>query len=405
MAFHMLLMADLDPEFAKAQLLLLLREWYMHPNGQLPAYESGWSAVNPPVHAWSVWHVYRKGISEGDVGDLDLLERAFQKLLLNFTWWVNRNDKDGRNLFNGGFLGLDNICIFNRSETLPDGTKLNQADATAWVGLLCSVMLQVSLELARHCSKTYEDIASKFFEHYVAIMAAINTLDGTGLWNEEDGFYFDQVSTFGQAPEAIRARTIVGIVPLFAVCVLKRDTLEGLDGFKKRMDWFLKHKPHLADYLQETRSADPALHGSHWIASVPKERFARIVSRLFDEAESCPHIAFARCRSSPRLPVLDDALRQDFSPEIRSGFGTLNSSIFELFFEIASLDGSRTQDLVSGVLQEDTPAIEGFALLVLFTARQRRQCEKELFARRKQFEQVAEIIDRSCDAILRLSSG
>ncbi len=285
LAFHMIPMAQIDPEFAKAQLLLLLREWYMHPNGQLPAYESNFSAVNPPVHAWAVWHVYRSGSGQDGVGDLDFLERAFQKLMLNFTWWVNRNDAQGRNLFNGGFLGLDNIGVFDRSEMLPGGATLNQADATAWMGLYCSVMLQIALELARHRSTAYEDIASKFFEHYVGVIDAINNFGGTGLWNEEDGFYFDQLNFSDKSIAPLRVRTVVGIVPLFAVCILQRDTVAGLKGFLKRLDWFLDHKPHLSSYVLDTRTEQPELQNSRWIAIAPKERFEKIIRRLLDEAE------------------------------------------------------------------------------------------------------------------------
>ena len=186
-AFHMIPLARIDPEFAKNQLLLLLREWYMHPNGQMPAYEFAFGDVNPPVHGWAVWHVYRLGTDENGVGDLDFLERAFQKLMLNFTWWVNRNDEKGHNLFGGGFLGLDNIGVFDRSVTLPDGVRLHQADGTAWMGLYCSVMLQIALELAHHRSKAYEDIASKFFEHYIAVIDAINSIGGPACGTKNRG--------------------------------------------------------------------------------------------------------------------------------------------------------------------------------------------------------------------------
>ena len=187
-AFHMVPFANIDPDFAKSQLLLLLREWYMHPNGQLPAYEWNFSDVNPPVHAWAVWRVYKLSDPRGS-RDLLFLERAFQKLLLNFTWWVNRKDSEGRHVFGGGFLGLDNIGVFDRSHALPDGSQLNQADGTAWMAGYCLVMLSMALELAVE-NPAYEDIASKFFEHFVNITDAINSLGGSGLWHEEDGFYY-----------------------------------------------------------------------------------------------------------------------------------------------------------------------------------------------------------------------
>jgi hypothetical protein len=189
-AFHMIPMALIDPEFAKDQLLLFLREWYMHPNGQIPAYEFQLGDVNPPVHAWACWRVYKMTAPRGK-RDRVFLARVFQKLLINFTWWVNRKDPDGRNLFSGGFLGLDNIGVFDRSMRLPDGFRLEQADGTAWMAFFCATMLSIALELASE-DPAYEDVASKFFEHYVAITDAMNTLGGSGLWDEEDGFYYDR---------------------------------------------------------------------------------------------------------------------------------------------------------------------------------------------------------------------
>ena len=322
LAFHMLPMAQIDPEFAKAQLLLLLREWYMHPNGQLPAYESGFDAVNPPVHAWAVWHVYRLGAGADGLGDLDFLERAFQKLLLNFTWWVNRNDVQGRHLFAGGFLGLDNIGVFDRSEMLPEGATLNQADATAWMGLYCSVMLQMSLELAKHRSAAYEDIASRFFEHYVGVIDAINSEGGTGLWNEEDGFYFDQLTFADKPPMPLRVRTVVGIVPLFAVCLLEREKVAGLKGFLKRLEWFLEHKPHLSSYVLEARSEE--LKGSRWIGIAPKDRFERIIRRLLDETEFLsPHgiraLSKAHLAEPFRIRLQDQDLTLKYVPAESDG--------------------------------------------------------------------------------------
>ena len=284
-AFHMLPMVTVDPGFAKSQLLLLLREWYMHPNGQIPAYEFAFSDVNPPVHPWAVWHVYREALNPDGSRDLDFLERAFQKLMLNFTWWVNRNDARGRNLFGGGFLGLDNIGVFDRSEKLPDGTSLDQADATAWMGLYCSCMLQMALELAQ-TRPAYEDVASKFLEHYIAVIDALNTLDGTGLWDEQEGFYFDHLRSFAGSSHALKVRTIVGIVPLFAICIVRPETVQRLSGYMKRTRWFVKHRPQLASYISTAAEcADPHFKGARFLALVPKERLVRILERVLDETE------------------------------------------------------------------------------------------------------------------------
>ncbi len=284
-AFHMIPMARIDPEFAKNQLLLLLREWYMHPNGQMPAYEFAFGDVNPPVHAWAVWHVYRLGVGDDGLGDLDFLERAFQKLMLNFTWWVNRNDEHGHNLFGGGFLGLDNIGVFDRSVTLPDGVTLHQADGTAWMGLYCSTMLQIALELAHHRSKAYEDIASKFFEHYIAVIDAINSIGGSGLWDEEEGFYFDQLKRPEGHGMSMKVRSMVGIAPLFAVCILKKDTIKDLNDFERRTEWFLQNKKQLSEYVSTAKVTNEEINGSQWIAIAPRDRFQRILQRVLDEAE------------------------------------------------------------------------------------------------------------------------
>ena len=208
LAFHMIPFAEIDPELAKQQLVLLLREWYMHPNGQMPAYEFAFGDVNPPVHAWASWRVYKMTGARGE-RDRVFLSRTFQKLLLNFTWWVNRKDIAGKNLFQGGFLGLDNIGVFDRSKPLPTGGYLEQADGTAWMAFYCGTMLSMALELARENPAT-EDMASKFFEHFVAITDAINSQGGTGLWNEEDGFFYDQLAIDGRTMP-LRIRSLVGI--------------------------------------------------------------------------------------------------------------------------------------------------------------------------------------------------
>jgi hypothetical protein len=215
-AFHMLPFAETDPDFAKDQMLLFLREWYLHPNGQIPAYEWKFSDVNPPVHAWACWRIYKITAPAGE-RDREFLERCFQKLLLNFTWWVNRKDSEGRNLFAGGFLGLDNIGIFDRSTALPGGQRLEQADGTAWMAFYALTMLNMALELARRPGggviTAYEDMASKFFEHFVQIVDAINHLGGHGLWDEDDGFYYDQILDDGNPPVPLRTRSLVGLLP------------------------------------------------------------------------------------------------------------------------------------------------------------------------------------------------
>ncbi|HVZ36402.1 MAG TPA: glucosidase, partial [Polyangiaceae bacterium] len=222
LAFHMIPSVRTDAAFAKQQLTLFLREWYMHPNGQLPAYEFALGDVNPPVHAWAAWRVYKMSGRRGE-RDVRFLARVFQKLLLNFTWWVNRKDEQGNNLFSGGFLGLDNIGIFDRSQPLPTGGVLQQADGTAWMAFYAATLLSMALELARF-DPTYEDMASKFFEHFVGIVDAMNSFGGTGLWDEQDGFYYDQLRAAGTATP-LRTRSMVGIIPLFAVEILEQETI------------------------------------------------------------------------------------------------------------------------------------------------------------------------------------
>jgi hypothetical protein len=288
LAFHMLPLAKLDPEYAKSQLILFLREWYMHPNGQIPAYEFAFSDVNPPVHAWACWRVYKMTAPRGQ-RDRMFLARTFQKLLLNFTWWVNRKDIEGNNLFSGGFLGLDNIGVFDRSKPLPGGGVLEQADGTAWMAFYCSTMLAMALELAVE-SPEYEDIASKFFEHFVAIVDAMNSLGGSGLWDETDGFYYDQLHVQGQ-DTPLKIRSIVGLIPLFAVEVLDDRQIDRLPGFKKRMQWFLDHRKDLAAYISycqpdaEARADDGPAHGRRLLAIPSKERLERVLRYLLDENE------------------------------------------------------------------------------------------------------------------------
>ena len=282
LAFHTVALAHLDPELAKQQLLLLLREWYTHPNGQLPAYEFAFSDANPPVHAWACWRVYKLTGERGQ-RDRAFLERTFQKLLINFTWWVNRKDVEGKHVFAGGFLGLDNIGLFDRSRPLPGGGSLQQADGTAWMAFYCGTMLSIALELSV-TDPAYEDIASKFFEHFVAITDAINTLGGSGLWNETDGFYYDQLLMNGQSLP-LCVRSYVGMIPLLAVEVLESEVIDRLDGFKKRMNWFLRHRQDLARHISYMRKAGHDGH-SHYLLAIPSEdRLRRVLRYALDETE------------------------------------------------------------------------------------------------------------------------
>ncbi len=285
LAFHMIPFAHLDGEFAKEQLLLFLREWYMHPNGQIPAYEFAFGDVNPPVHAWACWRVYKiAGRRSGR--DRLFLKRVFQKLLLNFTWWVNRKDIRGKNLFSGGFLGLDNIGIFDRSKPLPTGGFLEQADGTAWMAFYCVTMLAIALELAVE-DPSYEDVASKFFEHFVAIADAINTLDGTGLWDNLDGFYYDHLHVNG-SNIPLRVRSLVGLIPLFAVYVLEQRTIDRLPGFKKRFEWFLNNRQDLARHIAlcDFCQLDGRRHHERRLLAIPsRERLERMLQYLLNEDE------------------------------------------------------------------------------------------------------------------------
>jgi hypothetical protein len=283
LGFHTLAFAKADPEFAKEQLLLMLREWYMHPNGQMPAYEWAFSDVNPPVHAWACWRVYKMTAPRGQRDRL-FLERAFQKLLLTFTWWVNRKDDEGNHLFSGGFLGLDNIGAFDRSRPLPGGSSLEQADGTAWMAFFCITMLSMALELARK-DPAYEDVASKFFEHFVAISDAMNSLGGTGLWNEEDGFYCDQLRIDGRRLP-VRLRSMVGVIPLFAVSALDEDVIfRRLPGFAKRMRWFLRNRQDLARNISFMESPRRPGDTVHLLAIPSRERLERVLRYVLDESE------------------------------------------------------------------------------------------------------------------------
>ena len=284
LAFHCVAMAIVDPEFAKEQLILFLREWYMAPNGQLPAYEWNFSDVNPPVHAWAAWRVYKiEGRIRGKY-DRTFLVRVFHKLLLNFTWWVNRKDPSGMNVFEGGFLGLDNIGVFDRSQPLGPGSHVEQSDGTSWMAMFCLDMLAMAMELA-HKDPAYEDVASKFFEHFVYIAQAMNNLggEGIGLWDETDGFYYDVLHLNGNAPIPMKIRSVVGLVPLFAVETFEPEDLERLPGFRRRMEWFLNHHKDVAEHIDMSRRSDK---GARLLLSIAnRSKLERIYKYLFDEKE------------------------------------------------------------------------------------------------------------------------
>jgi hypothetical protein len=280
LSFQMIPFSKVDPYFTKEQLGLLLREWYMHPNGQMPAYEFAFSDVNPPVHAWGSWRSYKLTAPRGS-RDVAFLERTFQKLLLNFTWWVNQKDVGGRHVFAGGFLGLDNIGAFDRSKPLPGGGQLEQADGTAWMAFYCTTMLAMAFELAK-TNPAYEDIASKFFEHFVAIADAMNSFGGSGLWNEEDGFYYDQILINGHHIP-LRIRSMVGIVPLFAVEALEAEDIGHMPGFVKRMNWFLQNRRDLASQVSYMVSDDGGLR--RLLAIPARSRLERMLKYILDENE------------------------------------------------------------------------------------------------------------------------
>jgi hypothetical protein len=281
LAFHVIPFGRVDPHFAKEQMLLLLREWYMHSNGQIPAYEFAFDDVNPPVQAWACWRLYKTTGARG-ARDVRFLERAFHKLLINFTWWVNRKDLEGNHLFSGGFLGLDNIGVFDRSKPLPTGGHLEQADGTAWMAFYAATMLSMSLELA-HYDPAYEDVASKFFEHFVAIVDAMNSLGGRGLWDETDGFYYDQLHIDGVS-RPLRVRSMVGLIPLFACEILEQERLDRLPGFSKRMRWFLDNRPDLARQIA-MMPRDAHATERRLLAIPSRERLVRVLGYLLDERE------------------------------------------------------------------------------------------------------------------------
>jgi hypothetical protein len=304
LAFHAIPLALVDPDFAKDQLVLLTREWFMHPNGQLPAYEWNFSDVNPPVHAWATWRVYQIDRRIGGTADRPFLERVFQKLLLNFTWWVNRKDREGHNVFQGGFLGLDNIGVFDRSAVLPDGGHLAQADGTAWMGFFSLQMMRIALELARE-NPVYEDLATKFFEHFLYIAGALNDIGGSGipLWNDDDGFFYDVLHLPDDAKISLKVRSLVGLIPLLAVETIEPELLEHTPEFGRRLGWFLRNRPELASLV--SRWQEPGVGRRRLLALVRGHRMKLLLRRMLDEAEFLsPHGIRSLSRAHAAAPYV-----------------------------------------------------------------------------------------------------
>jgi hypothetical protein len=322
LAFHTIPFAMVDPDFAKQQLSLLLREWYQSPNGQLPAYEWEFSDVNPPVHPWACWRVFKIDWKVSGTPDVGFLESAFHKLLMNFTWWVNRKDSQGNNIFEGGFLGLDNIGVFDRSRPLPTGGFIEQADGTAWMGMYCLVMLRIAIELTLH-DKSYEDIASKFFEHFLYIASAMNRLGGGGLWNEEDGFFYDRLRMPDGRKIPLRLRSLVGLIPLFAVATLDADAIDKMPGFKRRMMWFIKHRADLCFNI-----ASITRHGQEeriLLSLVHPSQLQRVLQIMLDENEFLsPHGIRGISRHYKDHPFVLQADGQEYTVEYEPAESTTN---------------------------------------------------------------------------------
>ena len=331
LAFHAIPLALIDPDFAKDQLTLLTREWFMHPNGQLPAYEWNFSDVNPPVHAWATWRVYQIDRRITGVADRAFLERVFHKLLMNFTWWVNRKDREGHNVFQGGFLGLDNIGVFDRSTELPGGGHLAQADGTAWMGFFSLQMMRIALELARD-NPVYQDLATKFFEHFLYIAGALNDIGGSGipLWDDEDGFFYDVLHLPDDSKIQLKVRSLVGLIPLLAVETIEPELLERTPEFARRLGWFLRNRPGLSALV--SRWEEPGVGQRRLLALVRGHRMKLLLRRMLDETEFLsPHgiRSLSRAhRDAPYTLQLDGmSWTVDYEPaESRSGLFGGNSN-------------------------------------------------------------------------------
>ncbi|HET6344704.1 MAG TPA: glucosidase, partial [Myxococcota bacterium] len=322
LAFHCLPLAQIDPQFAKDQLVLLTREWYMHPNGQLPAYEWAFGDVNPPVHAWAAWRVYEidRDLHRNGNGDRAFLERVFHKLLLNFTWWVNRKDKEGLNIFQGGFLGLDNIGVFDRSSlNLPTGGHISQSDGTSWMAMYSLNLMRIALELAEG-NPVYQDLATKFFEHFLYIAAAMTNIGNKhiSLWDEADQFFYDVLTLPNGGSHCLRVRSMVGLAPLFAVEVLGPELLDRVPEFKARLEWFLEHRPHLAKLV--SRWQEPGLGERRLLALCRGHRMKRVLRRMLDESEFLsPYGVRALSRYHAEHPYVFEAAGQRYTVEYWPG--------------------------------------------------------------------------------------
>jgi hypothetical protein len=321
LAFHCVSLALIDPDFAKSQLILLTREWYMHPNGQLPAYEWSFDDVNPPVHAWAALRVYEMDRDLRGRADYPFLERVFHKLVLNFNWWVNRKDATGRNIFQGGFLGLDNIGLFDRSSALPTGGYINQSDGTAWMAMYALNLMRIALELA-HRNHVYEDIASKFFEHFLYIAEAMNRMGGEhGLWDEEDEFYYDVLNLPGNRSLPLRVRSMVGLIPLFAVHVLESEIFEQMPAFTARLRWFLNYRPDLARLV--SRWAESTAQERHLLSLLRGHRMKRLLRRALDESEFLsPYGVRSLSRVHAAAPYVFEHQGHQFTVEYTPGEST-----------------------------------------------------------------------------------
>jgi mannosylglycerate hydrolase MGH1-like protein len=334
LAFHTIALALVDADFAKDQLMLLLREWYMHPNGQLPAYEWAFGDVNPPVHAWASWRVYKIDQKRRGTGDLRFLERVFHKLLLNFTWWVNRKDAEGMNVFQGGFLGLDNIGVFDRSAPLPTGGHLEQSDGTSWMAMYSLNMLAMALELAKH-DPAYEDVASKFWEHFLNIAHAmsggrLHGGEGHDLWDEEDGFFYDVLHSPDGHRMPLKVRSLVGLIPLLAVQTLEPEVLDRHDGFRRRLEWFIEHRPDLTGDVACMRT--PGRRERRLLAILDPDRLRLVLKVMLDEHEFLSPYGIRAISQVHRdhpyvLPVNGTEFRVQYEPaESHSGLFGGNSN-------------------------------------------------------------------------------
>ena len=321
LAFHTAALSRVDRDYCKDQLILLLREWYTHPNGQMPAYEWNFSDVNPPVHAWAALRLYDAGVRDGKP-DPEFLEKVFQKLLINFTWWVNRKDSDGNNLFEGGFLGFDNISVFDRSKPLPTGGRLKQADGSSWMAFYCLTMLRMALDLAVH-NPVYADMGTKFVTHYDRIVEAMNDFGGTGLWDDEDGFYYDHLQLSDRSIP-IKVRSIVGFIPLFATSYVTSEQRNYNPGYKNRLQWFVQNRPGLAATLLEINNgANKDPNAVHLLTVTPRKRLEKILRYMFDEEEFLsPHGIRSVSKFHEKNPYTYTVNGQVYSVDYEPGEGT-----------------------------------------------------------------------------------